>query len=705
MKGMGKIKRGKGFAGVLRYAKEGEKDAPRPGRLIGGTMAGKDTKQLAAEFKVIAARRPDIEKPVWHQSLRMPENEDVTDEKWEKLVHDYMVKMGWDPEKTQYCIYKHDGEDHIHIIANRVLLDGSVYLGQNENLMSTRVVAELEKMHGLTITKGPTYDPEGKIVMPEKSRPKKNEMEKGLRLGVLPPRVVIQKTLDEALADRLTMGAFLERMDAAGIEAIPTISPSTGRMSGFSFRRDGIKFSGSELGAKYKWAALQKGIDYDQARDTDELVRRRGASAGGEVAAGSPAADQFADRPGEGVAGPDRAAGGSDHADSPGAAGNPEPAAIGRAPADGHGGGATEGGGRQAGDARGANDTPPVAPGSGLDEAVRVVRKIAGPAEAKDVAAKLDAWRRQQDALNAPAYRITMTDRVLTGGIDRTHNIGKLRDGSGEVVYTAEQVAQMIPKLRASNARGFDVYITPMDKAHHYIVIDDMTAQTLEQMKADGYAPCLVQQSSAGNLQAIVKVPRADRKDEQQIANKLVVDLNKRYGDPKFSGVIHPFRMAGFSNKKPGRNNAFTRVVAAARTICNHALQTIQTMRTNVDSEALNAKAADVKRQRIDTIERPASWAAAGPMRMYQERARYMLVENPVMPDWSAIDFGVSCEMLKRGHSPGQIADALRHGSPAIGERHADIDDYVSRTVQAAAKRVGWQPPAGSQQEILKPKE
>ncbi|MBE3830785.1 hypothetical protein HJ178_24800, partial [Vibrio parahaemolyticus] len=39
-------------------------------------------------------------------------------------------------------------------------------------------------------------------------------------------------------------------------------------------------------------------------------------------------------------------------------------------------------------------------------------------------------------------------------------------------------------------------------------------------------------------------------KKDREIANKVVVGLNKRYGDENFTGVSHPFRMAGFSNKK-----------------------------------------------------------------------------------------------------------------------------------------------------------
>ena len=74
-----------------------------------------------------------------------------------------------------------------------------------------------------------------------------------------------------------------------------------------------------------------------------------------------------------------------------------------------------------------------------------------------------------------------------------------------------------------------------------------------------------MQESSGDNIQAIIKTPRRDdNRGEQSAANALVVELNREFGDPDFSGVVHPFRTAGLVNKKPGRGNAFTKILEAA---------------------------------------------------------------------------------------------------------------------------------------------
>lgn len=273
---MNKIKRGSGFRGLLDYL-EANEDGPLPGRLIGGSMAGTTPRELAKEFAVSRRLRPDIAKPVWHNSLRLPVGEDVSDEIWNKTAEDYLTRMGFDIQKTQYCFWKHDDEAALHIVASRIMLDGTVYLGRNENLISTRVIQQLEKDHGLTITKGPGTEPA------QKRKPKKNEIEKGLRTGQRLSVTILQDTIDQILAaGQVTAPDFVSLLQAHGITARPNIA-STGKFSGFSFGLDGdvnkagqpIFYKGSNLGKGYTAAALEsRGLQYNPIRDMPILTGR-----------------------------------------------------------------------------------------------------------------------------------------------------------------------------------------------------------------------------------------------------------------------------------------------------------------------------------------------------------------------------------------------------------------------------------------------
>lgn len=175
--------------------------------------------------------------------------------------------------------------------------------------------------------------------------------------------------------------------------------------------------------------------------------------------------------------------------------------------------------------------------------------------------AKISAWRRQHAALQSPEYRLTLKSRRENL---QSFNHGKRKEGQ-ERFFTADEVEGLLSYLSRQNSRGYDIYITPIDSAHHYLVVDDMHGDALQRLRAAGYQPALVQESSADNQQAVLKISRReDNRSEQSAANALVVELNREFGDPDFSGVVHPFRTAGLVNKKPGRGNAFTKILEAA---------------------------------------------------------------------------------------------------------------------------------------------
>jgi hypothetical protein len=268
MKGMQKIKRGTGFRGACEYALEEGR-----GQIIGGNMTGVTPRELAAEFGQSRKIREDIEKPVWHNSLRLPEGERIPVEKWEKIADDYMQKMGFnDLHQRVYILHDDEKGQHIHVIASRIDLTGQIYLGQNENLKSTRHIAQLEQDHGLIITQ---LEPD-----PDKPRqrpPTPGETGMAERTGEVPIRLQLQAIIDQASADRPEFAEFAARLDASGVSILP--SGKTGAPQGVSFEMNGQPFKGSELGKSYSWKGLQARIDYDRDRDQYIIDDLRGQAA------------------------------------------------------------------------------------------------------------------------------------------------------------------------------------------------------------------------------------------------------------------------------------------------------------------------------------------------------------------------------------------------------------------------------------------
>ena len=231
MKGMSKILRGFTFISVLNYCEgRGAKDGVADGRLIGGNMSGATVHELMAELVVARRLRPDIEKATWHNSLRLPPGDHLDDSRWGVVVADYMHRMGFSPAHP-YCVWAHDDELAVHIVASRIGFDGSLYLGQNENLASTRHIQDLERVHGLRLTKGPEYqnpeDPPEKQrpVQPNRKKPTKAEIDEAVRTDIEPPKLKLQRLIDAAVADAPSVVEMAERLEAEGVTVWPTWSP------------------------------------------------------------------------------------------------------------------------------------------------------------------------------------------------------------------------------------------------------------------------------------------------------------------------------------------------------------------------------------------------------------------------------------------------------------------------------------------------
>lgn len=180
--------------------------------------------------------------------------------------------MNIDIEKHQYICVRHNDtdQDHIHIVANRIGLGGSVWHGQHSAFKTIAACERLEKKHGLTITNGL------KGQKSDVSAPTKAEIEMALRTGEKPARLVLQASLQAAMAGNPDLGTFVERLQAVGIEPVFNVA-STGNVAGVSFgiknNEKNIFFKGSSLGKKFSWNTIKAKVKYDKNRD-DELIRR-----------------------------------------------------------------------------------------------------------------------------------------------------------------------------------------------------------------------------------------------------------------------------------------------------------------------------------------------------------------------------------------------------------------------------------------------
>ena len=260
MKGMRKIKRGKSFAGVVRYVLQPGAHHKSDPVVIGGNMLSGSVLELISEFNDTKQLRPDVQKPVWHNSLRLPDGESLSNDQWVTIADDYMKRMGFSDTHLRCYVLHDDGGQHIHIIASRIdMLGGKLYLGRNENLISTRIITELEIDHALTVTKAASSLSNTK---PKRKRISRNEQMLSERTGLPSPKEALQQILDKSLADTPDLLTFIKRLEEAEVGWTANVA-STGKMNGFSFSYRDIAFKASQLGKSYSWANLSNRLNYD----------------------------------------------------------------------------------------------------------------------------------------------------------------------------------------------------------------------------------------------------------------------------------------------------------------------------------------------------------------------------------------------------------------------------------------------------------
>src|SRR5471030_611820 len=226
-------KHGKSFKNRVKYILKDDHDF-----ICSNMSSDKDNiNELTSEFRGVSEFRHEINKPVIHAFLSLPKGDNLSSEKWEEIAKDYLKEMNIDTDKHQYICVRHrdTDKDHIHIVANRVGLDGSIWYGKHDALKTISACERLEVKHNLTITQGL------KGSKSDVSMPTKAEIEMSLRTGEKPARLVLQASLQVAMARKPDLETFVERLQAVGIEPRFNVA-STGNVAGCSFSVNDVAF-------------------------------------------------------------------------------------------------------------------------------------------------------------------------------------------------------------------------------------------------------------------------------------------------------------------------------------------------------------------------------------------------------------------------------------------------------------------------------
>ena len=142
---------------------------------------------------------------------------------------------------------------------------------------------------------------------------------------------------------------------------------------------------------------------------------------------------------------------------------------------------------------------------------------------------------------------VAMGGEVFEIGLYKPEGAGNSEPPMIPRTWDMQAVMKAIPWLRFQNRNGRNIYIRPRGE-HNLSLIDDLTATSIERMKADGFHPALVVETSPGNYQAWLK---HSRRLSKELGTAAARTLAREYsGDLGAADWRHFGRLAGFTNRK-----------------------------------------------------------------------------------------------------------------------------------------------------------
>ncbi|MBD8896189.1 relaxase/mobilization nuclease domain-containing protein [Desulfovibrio desulfuricans] len=290
-------------------------------------------------------------------------------------------------------------------------------------------------------------------------------------------------------------------------------------------------------------------------------------------------------------------------------------------------------------------------------------------------------------AVNADRVRVTCI-RMKPDGDKKVFILDK-KDGATQG-FTPEEMETHMPEMLRLQQRGENIYYTPLSEARHHILIDDMTRESLEKLYGDGFRPAVVLESSPGNYQCVLTIPKLQSPHNRDVGNRITERLNRLYGDKKLSGCIHPHRAPGFGNLKPKHrreDGSFpkVRLLQAEKRECAKALEL---------SRRIEREYAEAAKARKPQTQPPrplcASVRPGDPIAAYQ--AHYENIrQHLALEDLSRVDAMIALRLRATGHSQQAVAEAVRQCGPTIREKSEgrNWQLYAERTAAYAFGAAG----------------
>jgi len=245
--------------------------------------------------------------------------------------------------------------------------------------------------------------------------------------------------------------------------------------------------------------------------------------------------------------------------------------------------------------------------------------------------------------------------------------------------WDSESVLRSVGWLRLQNLHGRNIYIRPKGE-HPLSLLDDLTFEAIEQMKAEGFNPAVVVETSLSNFQVWVNHGEILPKEISTRAARLL--SQKFRGDPSSADWRHFGRLAGFTNRKEKHRRAngfspFVKLIEAGGEVYPQARVFVTEIREAYEQ----SRQAANRRQFLTPV------ADSGHLRTIAEFRR----KPEYQEDGNRIDMAYAIYALSHGQAEGEVRAAVASRDLSHKGNQNRQADYIERTIQKAWNAVRGQ--------------
>ncbi len=296
---------------------------------------------------------------------------------------------------------------------------------------------------------------------------------------------------------------------------------------------------------------------------------------------------------------------------------------------------------------------------------------------------ELNNFKNYHNAVRADKYRVTCI-KIAEDNTKQAFILDKQYQING---FTPEQIQDRLQEMLKIQAKGNNIYLTPISAHKHHILVDDMDNEKLAKLLTDGYKPATIIESSPNNYQAILTISKLGSEFDKNVGNRLTEKLNKQYGDEKLSGCIHPHRVPGFENQKPKHKRADgtypkVKLIKAEQIECDKAYK----LSLQINEEHKTAKIKKLEKQNNYLNQA----AITSPHKAYFLHLDNIKQHLDIM-DKSRVDSMIALRMRATGHSQNSIEQTIRECAKQWRDEteRKNWDNYAKRTAEYAFSFAG----------------